>query len=116
MKNYLELKIINLEKELTELKEALMDNFCYKLPWIGEQIYKNQYKLEHYKKMLSELDEHSEKKILTYWIEEFTKFISRSYNVRENSTGSLFRECSTWKFICNMELLEELNIHFIINN
>ena len=107
-KNILESIIINSEKKVTELKETLMNNFCYHLAWIGEDIYKTQYKLEHYKKMLSELDEHSEEEVLNHWIEQFTKFISQSYNVRENSTFALFRECSTWKFICNMELLEEL--------
>ena len=107
-KNILESIIINSESKVTELKEALMNNFCYKLAWVGEDIYKTQYKLEHYKKILSELDKHSEEEVLNYWIEKFTNFISESYNVRENSTGSLFRECSTWKFICNMELLNEL--------
>ena len=108
MKNYLESQIKFSDKKVTGLKETLMNNFCYHLAWIGEDIYKTQYKLEHYKKMLSELNEHSEEEVLNHWIEEFTKFISRSYNVRENSTGALFRECSTWKFICTMELLEEL--------
>jgi len=108
MQKHLESQIKYSDKKLTELKEKLMTNFCHELPWLGEDIYKYQYKFEHYKQMLSELDEHSEEEVLNYWIEQFTNFISQSYNVRENSTGSLFRECSTWKFICNMELLKEL--------
>jgi hypothetical protein len=103
-------KINYLEKQVTELKEKLMSNFCYHLAWIGEDIYKIQYQLEHYKKMLSELDKHSEEEVINHWINKFTEFISRSFNVRENSTGALFRECSTWKFICNMEMLEELKL------
>ena len=108
MKNNIENQIKYSEKKLTELKERLIVNFCYELPWIGEDIYKYQYKLEHYKTMLAELENESEEAVVKYWTERFTKFISETYNVRENSTGSLFREVSTWKFICNMELLKEL--------
>jgi hypothetical protein len=108
MKKHLESQIKYSEKKVTELKEKLINNFCYELAWIGEDLYKSQYKLEHYKKILSDLDKHSEEEVLNYWIEQFTNFISQCYNVRENSTGALSRECSTWKFICNMELLAEL--------
>ena len=108
MKKHLESQIKYSDKKLTEMKTKLMANYCSQLPWLGEDIYKYEFKLDHYKSMLSDFDKHTEEEILVYWIEKFTTFIKHSYNVRENSTGSLFRECSTWKYICTIELLEEL--------
>lgn len=99
-----------LEKRINEYKEKLNENYCYYLSWVGEQLWIETFMNDHYKAIINELNNnnHSEKEVIEYWINVSENFISQSYNVRENSTGSLHRECSTWKFISHMNLLKEL--------
>lgn len=117
MKKQLENQIEFLEKKVNGCTEQLTKDFCHELPWVGEDLYISSYKLQQYKFILLDFNEWSktpEHEIINNWIKKYTTFISRPYNVRENSTGSLFRECSTWKFMCSMELLEELK-NLIVN-
>jgi hypothetical protein len=111
MKKQLENQIKILQEKVYQCTDRLLNNFCHELPWVGEELYNSTYKLEHYKKILFDLNDQTEHEVISYWIKHFTTFISRTYNVRVYSSGTLTSDCSTWAFICNMELLQELNIH-----
>jgi len=42
-------------------------------------------------------------------IKQITEEVLKPYNVKENSTGEMFRVCSTWKHMANLELIQTLN-------
>jgi len=96
------------EKLIADDKAKMMDNFLYYMPWNAEDLYKKIYITEYYKAMLFDMDKYTVLEVVKEWIERMEGYINQSYNVRENSTGSLFRETSTWKFVCNMEMLKYL--------
>jgi hypothetical protein len=95
------------EQRVKALKEKLMEDFCYEFAWVCEDLYNEQYKLAHYKLILEGLQSsHICNTVLDHFKTRFEEFVTKDYNVRENSTGSLFREVSTFKFIATMQLLE----------
>jgi len=97
------------QKQIDEAKAKLAENFVYHFPWVGEELYKLEYKQDHYKAILHDITEGvAMVKIIEHWTRQFKDYTSRSYNVRENSTGSLFREASSWKFQVQMEMAEWL--------
>jgi hypothetical protein len=108
MKAELEIIIGMKEANVLKLKTRLMENYTYQLSWIGEDLFMEQYKLEHYKAILEDVVKLGEQESMSYWLERFNGHINQDYNVRENSTGSLHREVSTWKFIATMQMLKEL--------
>jgi hypothetical protein len=91
-----------------KMQAQLQENYLYYLPWIGEDLYVETYKLKTYQSILNDLDTQTEAEVLNYYLLLFKSFCKSSYNVRENSSGSLHREVSTWKFVCTMELIESL--------
>jgi hypothetical protein len=97
------------------MQDQLKENFVYHFPWIGEDLYKETYLVAHYNHMLADLTTESEETVLEYNIANLKNYLKSSYNVRENSSGALHREVSTWKFQANMDLLEQLE-KFIKNN
>jgi hypothetical protein len=109
----IELQNIVEQKELNvfEMNKKLIENVCYNLPWICEDLYIESYKLDHYKAILKDMVKDCEltyEEIFDYWITKFQNFISQDYNVRENSSGTMHREVSTWKFVATMQMLKEL--------
>jgi len=109
MKTDLEIIIGMKEVNVLKLKTRLMENYTYELSWIGEDLFMEQYKLEHYKAILEDVVKLGEQEAMRYWLERFNGHINQDYNVRENSTGSLHREVSTWKFIATMQMIKDLN-------
>jgi hypothetical protein len=96
------------EEALETAFASLKENFCYQLAWTGEDMFMNQYRLDHYKAILADLKGKNAEDVFQYWIGRFKTYISHPYNVRENSTGVLHREASTWKYMATMTLLEEV--------
>jgi len=98
------------ERRIEKSKASLAENFTYYLPWVGEELYKDEFKIKYYESILTDLtDMPEDNNTIEIWIKRLSDFTSRSYNVRENSSGSLHREVSTWKFIATMELIEEMS-------
>ena len=104
-----------LQSRIDECKEKLNENYIYWLPWVGEQLWSETFMVEHYNIMIKEIEElvieegkHETYEVFQHWLNRSEKYVSESYNVRERSTGSLFNEVSTWKFICHMNLIKEI--------
>jgi hypothetical protein len=88
--------------------DKMTANFCREFAWNGEELWIETFKLDHYRAMLNDMVERGKDwvEVQAYWEERFASFTSKAYNVRENSTGALHREASTFKFLANMDLLE----------
>jgi hypothetical protein len=91
-------------------KNKLDSNYCYWFAWVGEDIWLNSYKYEFCKSIIQQIEDGDELQtaILERRINQLERYVSDVHNVRQNSTGSLFRECSTWQFIASMHLLSFL--------
>ena len=110
LKENLEQTIKHNQIQIDKAKANLAENFVYYFPWVGEEFYKLEYKQDYYRAILHDITEGVEiSKVLEHWNKQFKDYTSRAYNVRENSTGSLFREVSSWKFQVQIELVEWLN-------
>lgn len=96
------------EIDIEKGKAEMMDDFLYRMAWNAEDLYKKIYVTNYYKSMLTDMMEHSVERVMQEWIKRMENYISQSYNVRENCTGAMHREVSTWKFVCQMEMLEWL--------
>jgi hypothetical protein len=92
------------------LLENLKENVSYQFAWIGEDLYMTSYKADHYQWIykMGSLEGNTIMEMLEYKIEELKSYVKHSYNVRQNSTGTLHREVSTWQYIASMELINEL--------
>ena len=107
MKTELEIIIGMKEVNVLKLKTKLMENFTYQLSWLCEDLFIEQYKLEHYKALLEDINSEGKEYAFEYWLNRFNGHINQDYNVRENSTNSMSRETSTWKFIATMQMIKE---------
>lgn len=102
-------------RRVNENQAKFAENVVYYFPWLGEEIYKESYLVSYYNSMLNDLLTGSEDNVLEYTIANLKHYLRSSYNVRANSSGSLHREVSTWKFQANMDLLDQLE-KFAKNN
>lgn len=102
-------------RRVNENQAKFAENVVYYFSWLGEEIYKESYLVSYYNSMLNDLLTESEDNVLEYTIANLKQYCKSSYNVRENSSGSLHREVSTWKFQCNLELIDQLE-KFAKNN
>lgn len=100
-------EIQHLERRISEDQKKLNDNFVHYFSWCGEDLFMNNFKLQYYRGVIIESDENPDlpvETIIEHYIKTLNNFIAQTYNVRENSSGSLHREVSTWKFIASMEI------------
>jgi hypothetical protein len=102
-------------KEMYENNRAsalarLAANVTYEFSWVGEDLFLASYKADQYARilMIQETNDCTLTEAIEHTIEDLERYISSEYNVRENSSGSLHKEVSTWKFIASMQLLKEL--------
>jgi hypothetical protein len=65
------------------------------------------FKNDMYNALLMDINEYGAKEALNTEIAKLKEYTRSAYQVRENSTGSLHREVSTWKFICKLQLLKD---------
>ena len=108
IKNELQSTIRYNEIKIAEGQKKLAENFCHYFAWNGEDLYKLIFITDHYKTILKDMDEFGVEEVMTEYITRFEKFVSELYNVRENCTGALHREVSTWKFVAKMEMIKFL--------
>lgn len=93
--------------KISKMNEKLTQNFVHNFSWYGEDLFMHHFKNDMYKALLIDINKFGAKGILTSEIERLKAYTSSPYQVRENSTGTLHREVSTWKFICMLQLLKE---------
>jgi hypothetical protein len=93
--------------KISEMNEKLTQNFVYHFSWVGEDLFMRHFKNDMYKALLIIINEYGAKEALNIEINRLKAYTSSPYQVRENSTGSLHREVSTWKFICMLESLKD---------
>jgi hypothetical protein len=96
-----------LETKIKQSKDLLNTNYVYYFAWQGEELWFNSYKASYIKTIISNIvdDNTPEVEAIKFAIKSLRDYTTRSYNVKENSTGVLHREASTWKFVCNLDLI-----------
>jgi hypothetical protein len=99
--NYLQTKIDDAEKKLNQ-------DFLYYFAWVSEELFIHKFQITALKFQLeflfdinNELSELEECKII---IKSYENFLDSESNIRSNSSGTLHRETSTWKYQAIMEL------------
>lgn len=108
MKTTIEYFIKGLNRQIELGNQKLAKDFAYYFPWVGEDLWMDNFKLKYYQSMLIELETHTAEEVMAHHTKFILDFTGRSYNVRENSSGSLHREVSTWKFQALLNILENL--------
>jgi hypothetical protein len=96
------------QEKISEMVLKLATNFVYNFSWVGEDLFMRHFKNDMYKALLADINEYGAKPALETEIAKLKVYTRSAYQVRENSTGTLHREASTWKFIGMLELLNEL--------
>jgi hypothetical protein len=98
-----------------DLLAKLSENVVYQMPWVTEELFIASFKLSVYNMiphignvLTQNVDEICISQKVQWKIADLELHVSREYNVRENSSGSMHREVSTWKFIASMQLIKEL--------
>lgn len=101
------------QKEVDTCKQKLNEDFIYWFAWKGETLWSNEYMLKEltsvYDKIKDSQDTDEVLKRINSRIESYEEFLENSSNVREDSSGSLHREVSTWKYTCKLQLKRKLN-------
>jgi hypothetical protein len=101
--NYLQTKII-------EAETCLQKDFLYYFEWVSEELFMNKFKINELQYKLefmlnttidNELLIINECKMI---IKSYERFLDSQCNVRSNSSGTLHRETSTWKYQSILEL------------
>ena len=98
------------EKNRASALARLAANVTFEFSWVGEDLFLASYKADQYARilMIQETNDCTLTEAVEHCIKDLERYISNDYNVRENSSGSLHREVSTWKFIASMQLVKEL--------
>ena len=97
-----------MQDQLFQMVLKLATNFVHNFSWVGEDLFMRHFKNDMYKALLADINEYGAKAALETEIAKLKVYTRSAYQVRENSTGTLHREASTWRFICMLELLNEL--------
>ena len=102
----LEKKIESEKVKIKDIQKRLDENFCYSFPWVGEELYKSHYLVNEYTRLLENINLDKVDESINFYLDYHKRFLGVKYNVREECSGSLHREVSTWKYICVMEMVE----------
>jgi hypothetical protein len=99
-------------------KQALNENFIYWFPFLMEDIFFLEYEISKFKSMLESLETESEYDVLKFTIKNLKEYCSVPRNVRSDSSSTLSREASTWKYVSNLRIIDmledyKLNKHII---
>jgi hypothetical protein len=118
--NELESNLKYSDKKRVNLLNKFNEDFCYELGWNGELLWKLSFRCKEYSRLIKRIESNyydwlefnkdtiDTLETLQNFVDENMYFLSMSYNVRENSTGSLHREVSTYKFQETMEINNEI--------
>ena len=105
-------RIKNVTMRIDTDQAKLAKEFDYYFAWCAEDLWKAHFERRTYQYWLRQLEssEDSPEVFFRSELEQLQNFCSMPYNVRENSTGSLHREVSTWKFQCTLEFITILKV------
>jgi hypothetical protein len=84
-----------------EMLDTLMKDFCGNFAYCGESLFGVSFRRKEYQSLLKAME--SDDDALNYLvvsgrIVNYESYLSKSYNVRENSTSALHREASIFKY------------------
>lgn len=106
--------INNLDGKIGHLKQKLDNNFIAEFPFIGEDIFRLKFQQQELIFKLSFLNDEtidwSEQKRIQIIIEDLERFLNYGNNIRSNSSATLHREVSTWKYEVILALKHYFNI------
>jgi hypothetical protein len=101
-------KITKCTISINKDKAKLADNFTHYFEWCCKDIFMAEFKKSFYNSLLSDLMDESRKiKAIDHYIKICTLFTLNVSNIRSYSSSELANASSTWKFVAQMELLEE---------
>jgi heme oxygenase len=102
-------------RDIQTSEAKLTEDFLYYFSWVGEELWKMKYQQQFIQRIYDAACESEEtieqdlKKQIKTRLQMLREECLKPYNVRTDSTGALHRETSTWKFQCDLELMEWLN-------
>jgi hypothetical protein len=99
-------RIENLINDRDKSLQKFQEDFCYQFSWSGEDTFKTCFEIQELSKIVADMEDIGEQNSAKRWVKYYRDYCSRPYLVRENSSGSLHREASTYIFqvmldICN---------------
>ena len=99
--NYLQNKII-------EAETCLQKDFLYYFEWVSEELFMHKFKINELQFKLEFILNIDNKSLIIdeckMIIKSYERFLDSQCNVRSNSSGTLHRETSTWKYQSILEL------------
>ena len=101
-------KIAQAERTIEQDQKRLAENFIHNFAWCGESLYKALWMSQYCKNMLEDCSVHGAEAVGNHMLKSLLSNVSRVYNVRVDSTGSLHREVSTWQYQLQLELLNDI--------
>jgi len=82
-----------------DLIAKITESTTYHIAWSTEELYRTAFRLDHISQAIDDLEAgRTDVQVCDYYIKYAERFLEHEYNVRENSSGSMFREVSTWKY------------------
>lgn len=108
--NELNARIKNVTMRIDSDEAKLAKEFNYYFSWCAEDLWKAHFERRTYQYWLRSIEsgEETTMEFFQRELEQLQNFCSMPFNVRENSTGSLHREVSTWKFQATLEFITTL--------
>lgn len=101
-------EIVYLQNKINEAEANLNRDYLYYFEWVSEELFINkfkinelQFKLEFILNINDPFLAINECKMI---IKSYERFLDSQCNVRSNSSGTLHRETSTWKYQSILEL------------
>lgn len=91
----------------SDAKNALIvkitESTTYHIAWSTEELYRTAFRLDYISQAISDLTPGdngcpSDERVCQEYIKHAERFLEHEYNVRENSSGTMHREVSTWKY------------------
>jgi hypothetical protein len=99
--NYLQNKIVEAETNLNK-------DFLYYFEWVSEELFMHKFKINELQFKLEFILNIEDQALVIeeckMIIKSYERFLDSEYNVRSNSSGTLHRETSTWKYQSILEL------------
>jgi hypothetical protein len=96
------------EGKAEQLQSRINENYLANFAWAGEDLWRQSFIVNDLKRKLNYLlDEEvpfTELEKINEIISSYQDILDRTYNVRNNSSGSLHREVSTWEYQETLDL------------
>jgi hypothetical protein len=95
-------EIKHIEGKVEQLKSRLYENYLHNFAWAAEDLFRQSFFLNElnkkYNYLIDEEIQDTELEKINDIISGYQDILDMSYNVRNNSSGVLHREVSTWQY------------------